>query len=58
MRNGEFEKTKQNIEKGLHHMINNGTTRDQLVRYTVNRIVGANSTFTSRQIDILFRQIL
>lgn len=58
MRNAQFERERQNIEKTIQHMVNNGTTRDKLVKYTVNRLVGADSSFTSRQIDILFRGII
>lgn len=58
MRNAQFERERQNIEKTIRHMVNNGTTRDKLVKYTVNRLVGADSSFTSKQIDILFRGII
>lgn len=58
MRNGRFEKERQDIEKTIRHMANSGMTRDKLVKYTVDRMVMADSVFTSRQIDILFRQII
>lgn len=58
MRNAQFERERQDIEKTIKHMVNNGTTRDKLVKYTVNRLVGADSSFTSRQIDILFKGII
>lgn len=34
MRNAQFEKERQDIEKTIKHMVNNGTTRDKLVKYT------------------------
>lgn len=58
MKEKQFEKERTDIEKTIGHMINSGMTRDKLVKYIVNRMVNADSIFTSRQIDILFRQII
>lgn len=58
MRNGQFDKFSEKMERDVQHMLNNGNRRDKVIRYIVNRMEGENTIFTSRQIGNIFRMIL
>lgn len=58
MRNGQFDKFSEKMERDVQHMLNNGNRRDEVVRCMVNRMEGENTIFTSRQIGTVFRMVL
>lgn len=58
MRNGQFDRFSEKLEKDVRHMLNNGNCRYDVVRYMVNRMEGENTIFTSRQVGTIFRMVL